>query len=164
MKQARPNIVDIEASGFGVYSYPIEVGLALSNGERYCNLIRPESDWTHWDDSAETVHGISRDTLFTYGKPIQTVADELNVLLQNQIVYSDGWVVDAPWLKLLFYKANRSLEFSISPLELILSEPQMEAWHQVKDELLLGSETKRHRASFDAQLIQDTYVKTALNR
>jgi len=162
VKQVKPNIVDIEASGFGADSYPIEVGVVLSNGDRYCSLICPESDWLHWDDSAEKVHHISRDTLFKYGKPIQIVADELNALLQNQTVYSDGWVVDSPWLKQLFYKANRPLKFSISPLEMILSESQMEVWHGVKETLLAGSESKRHRASFDAQLIQDTYVKTAL--
>lgn len=163
MKRAKPNIVDIEASGFGVDSYPIEVGVVLSNGERYCSLICPETDWVHWDESAEKVHHISRETLFKYGKPIQTVADELNELLQNQTVYSDGWVVDSPWLKQLFHKANKSLQFSISPLEMILTESQMDIWHQVKDDLLVGSENKRHRASFDAQLIQDTYVKTALS-
>ena len=35
----RPDIIDIEASGFGPDSYPIEIGVALSSGEKYCSLI-----------------------------------------------------------------------------------------------------------------------------
>ena len=45
---AGPLIIDVEASGFGPLSYPIEVGLALSAGEKYCSLILPAADWTHY--------------------------------------------------------------------------------------------------------------------
>ena len=37
-----PNIIDIEASGFAVQGYPIEIGIALASGGTYCTLIRPE--------------------------------------------------------------------------------------------------------------------------
>ncbi|MBN2866343.1 MAG: hypothetical protein JXK16_10080 [Thiotrichales bacterium] len=161
MKPKIPNIVDVEASGFGSDSYPIEVGVVLSNGERYCALIRPEADWVYWDESAEKTHKITRKCLLEHGKSVATVAKELNAFLQNMTVYSDGWVVDSPWLKQLFYRAKFSPTFSISPLEMILTEPQMNVWHSVKDNLMQGKETHRHRASYDAQLIQDTYVKTA---
>ena len=161
MKPYRPNIVDVEASGFGSDSYPIEVGVVLSNGERYCSLIRPEADWIYWDESAAHAHKISRESLFKYGKSVATVAQELNAFLENMTVYSDGWVVDSPWLKQLFFSANCPPTFSISPLEMILTEPQMAVWHEVKDSLMIGSEAHRHRASYDAQLIQDTYVKSA---
>jgi hypothetical protein len=40
MQPIRPNIIDIEASGFGVDSYPIEVGIVLSTGQKYCALIK----------------------------------------------------------------------------------------------------------------------------
>ena len=52
-----PTILDIEASGFGPGSYPIEVGLVLPDGDAWCSLIRPEPGWLHWDPSAEQVHG-----------------------------------------------------------------------------------------------------------
>ncbi len=45
-----PNIIDFEASGFGPHSYPIEIGVIRSNGDRYCSLILPADDWTFWDD------------------------------------------------------------------------------------------------------------------
>ena len=35
-----PAVLDIEASGFGVGSYPIEVGFVLPDGQSYCSLLR----------------------------------------------------------------------------------------------------------------------------
>jgi hypothetical protein len=52
------------------------------------------------------------------------------------------------------------MKFRISPLEMILSERQMELWHDTKDGLLSEVKKRRHRASFDAWLIQETYIKT----
>ena len=48
-----PLIIDVEASGFGGASYPIEIGVALDDGHKYCALILPEPEWTHWDAAAE---------------------------------------------------------------------------------------------------------------
>tara|TARA_E500000331_G_C17248663_1_gene710151 strand:+ start:892 stop:1038 length:147 start_codon:yes stop_codon:yes gene_type:complete len=42
-----PLIVDVEASGFVGDSYPIEIGLALEGGSKFCTLITPAPDWTH---------------------------------------------------------------------------------------------------------------------
>ena len=78
-----PIIIDIEASGFGSMSYPIEVGIALDDDTKYCSLILPASDWEHWDSDAEKVHRIARDILETYGNPIQQVAAHLNRLLEG---------------------------------------------------------------------------------
>jgi len=156
-----PNIIDVEASGFGGASYPIEIGVVLDNGERYCSLITPAQAWTFWKEEAEQVHHISREMLYKHGKPLEVVAEELNVFLSNQTVYSDGWVVDSPWVHLLFDTAHTPQKFKLSPLEMILTESQMEIWHETKDKLLQASEHKRHRASFDADIIQKTFVKTA---
>ena len=71
-----PTIIDIEASGFGSYSYPIEVGVVKYDGERYCALIKPEPDWDHWCDKAEAVHGISRDLLSEHGKSPRAIRVE----------------------------------------------------------------------------------------
>jgi len=155
-----PFIIDVEASGFGSSSYPIEVGVALANGEKYCTLIIPSHDWTHWDESAEKVHRISRDILETYGKPITEVADSLNALLEGATLYSDGWVVDKPWLTTLFYAAGKTMKFNVSPLEMILSEDQMAKWHETKDLVIEEMDLVRHRASYDAWIIQETFKKT----
>ncbi len=155
-----PLIIDVEASGFGGHSYPIEIGLALEDGRKFCTLILPAPDWTHWDEGAERVHRISRDILEAYGKPLEDVAAFLNELLHGKTVYSDGWVVDKPWLTTLFHVAGLDPEFQISPLEAILSEEQMAAWHETKDRVIDEMELKRHRASLDAVIIQETYKRT----
>ncbi len=156
----KPIIVDIEASGFGSMSYPIEVGIALEDDAKYCSLILPASDWEHWDSDAEKVHRIARDILETYGNPIQEVAAHLNRLLEGKTLYTDGWVVDKPWLTTLFAEAQMEMKFYVSDLEMILSEQQMARWHDTKDKILAEVKKHRHRASFDAWIIQETYKRT----
>lgn len=156
----RPNVIDFEASGLGRDSYPIEVGVVLSNGASYCSLIEPAADWRHWDAQAEQIHGITRDKLFSYGKPIATVAGELNRFLAEQTAYSDGWVVDKPWMSLLFCKSGFEPKFYLSALEMILKEAQMDLWSQVKAQVILDLALTRHRASADALIIQETFVRT----
>lgn len=156
----RPLIIDVEASGFGGTSYPIEIGVALDDGHKYCSLVYPEPGWTHWDADAERVHRIPRDILESYGKPVRSVAETLNELLATRTVYTDGWVVDKPWLATLFHAARVEMRFRVSPLEMILSEPQMQLWHEEKDRVVATLELSRHRASHDAWVIQETYSRT----
>ena len=155
-----PNIIDIEASGFGDESYPIEIGLVLNNGIKFCSLILPAKGWAHWSKDAEKVHQISREMLKKCGKPVTEVALTLNNILEGLTLYSDGWVVDKPWLIRLFTAASMEMKFSISPLEMILSEDQMNVWHETKNKIIIQHKIQRHRASNDAWLIQETYRKT----
>ena len=73
-----PTLLDIEASGFGRGSYPIEIGLARADGSRCAFLIQPAREWTHWDPKAELLHGISRARLVREGRPPVEVARWLN--------------------------------------------------------------------------------------
>ena len=159
-KVENPIIIDIEASGFGGMSYPIEVGIAMDKDSKYCALILPTPDWVHWDDEAEKAHRIARDVLETYGKPLREVATQLNQMLEGKTLYSDGWVVDKPWLTTLFHEAGLEIRFKVSPLEMILSEAQMERWHSTKYKVVEEMNMKRHRASYDAWIIQETYKRT----
>lgn len=155
-----PTIIDIEASGFGSSSYPIEVGVINQAGDRFCCLIKPQNDWLHWSEQAESLHGISRQVLHDRGQSVQIVCQQLNQFLSGQVVYSDGWVVDEPWLIKLFYAARVHMQFHLSALEMILNEAQMSLWHSTKDKLFLQMKGQRHRASSDAALIQNTFVTT----
>ncbi|MEE9355477.1 MAG: hypothetical protein V3U75_07785 [Methylococcaceae bacterium] len=155
-----PAIIDIEASGFGSQSYPIEIGLILSSGEKFCFLIKPAVDWIHWNNEAEKLHLIDQKMLKIHGDSLENVARSLNYILKNKVVYSDGWVVDQPWLIKLFHTAGILQQFMISPLESILSEAQMNIWHETKIEVLEQLNISRHRASNDAKIIQETYCRT----
>ncbi len=156
----RPFIIDIEASGFGADGYPIEIGVALDVGEQFCSLLRPPDAWSYWDEGAEKIHRVPRDILENYGRPLAEVADELNELLAGKTVYSDGWVVDKPWLSQVFDTTGIAQQFYISSLEMILTEPQMEIWHSTKDLVVEEMQLKRHRASYDALVIQEAYMRT----
>jgi len=161
MTQAfRPFIIDVEASGFGPLSYPIEIGVAAESGRRYSTLIKPVDEWTYWDKEAEKVHGITRDILTRHGKPIKEVAAKLNDLLDKRSVFSDGWVVDKPWITRLFAAARLPQFFTVSAIETILSEAQMAIWHETKNEFTQKNHLERHRASIDAYIIQETYIRT----
>jgi hypothetical protein len=155
-----PIIIDIEASGFGAQSYPIEIGVVLDDGRKYCSLIQPARGWTHWDQAAEAVHGITRATLLAHGRPVFEVAGTLNELLRGRTAYTDGWVVDRPWLDRLYESASMRCEFTLSSLEMILSEQQMDAWATTKQHLLAEQDEPRHRASYDALVVQETFQRT----
>ena len=144
----------------GSNSYPIEVGLALDPGQRYCSLIKPVDQWVHWDKQAESVHKISRDILTENGHQVTDVALKLNNLLENRVVYSDAWVVDNPWVIELYTAAKIDKTFTISALEMILTEKQMDLWVETRDSVVMDLGLERHRASNDAWIIQETYVRT----
>jgi hypothetical protein len=156
----RPFIIDVEASGFGPSGYPIEIGLAMESGRRYSTLIRPINEWVYWNEDAEKTHGITKEVLQRYGRPVKEVAAKLNDMLENGFVYSDGWVVDKPWVTQLFAAARLPQLFTVSAIETILSEDQMNIWHEVKDEFMQKNNLHRHRASIDAMIVQETYIRT----
>jgi hypothetical protein len=159
-KPACPTIVDIEASGFSSFSYPIEIGVITFNGERYCALIKPEVEWTHWCESAAKIHGISQALIKARGKSARQVCEELNVFLQGSVAYSDAWACDSPWLTQLFFAAKINPQFHLSPIENIATEEQLLLWDKAKITLQQKLNIQRHRASGDAYLIQQTYIET----
>ena len=152
-------MLDVEASGFGPRGYPIEVGVALEPGNRHNRLIRPEPGWTFWDPAAESVHGITLATLERHGRAPADVARELNALLAGRTVYTDAWVVDRPWLTLLFHAARVPQAFGLSPLEALLSDARLARWDDAKAEVRAELAVARHRASHDAWIVQETLVR-----
>ncbi|MEC9062740.1 MAG: hypothetical protein VYC55_14130, partial [Pseudomonadota bacterium] len=77
-KNTLPTIIDIEASGFGAASYPIEIGIVRYDGAKWCKLLRPFDSWVHWDRKAESLHGITQQMLQTRGEEPRKVCVELN--------------------------------------------------------------------------------------
>jgi hypothetical protein len=147
-------VLDIEASGFGRSSYPIEVGYALGDGRTHCTLVRPASHWTHWDSSAEQVHHITRDTLLQHGRSAFDVAQMLNRDLAGLTVYCDGWAHDYTWLATLFEEAGLSPHFHLESVARLLDEARLARLPQAQQQArtLLG--LNRHRASADARALQ----------
>ncbi|MCK0716425.1 hypothetical protein ACFO0U_09175 [Chromohalobacter sarecensis] len=156
-----PILLDIEASGFGRGSYPIEVGIARADGSTCAFLIQPLEEWTHWDPKAELLHGISRGRLHREGYPVIEVARWLNdELTADGIAYSDSWGYDNTWLSLLFHHAGMLPRFRLEALRRLLDESQLERWGAMKEVIIRERGIQRHRAGDDARLLQLTYQRT----
>ncbi|MDP2005654.1 MAG: hypothetical protein Q8K45_08250 [Rubrivivax sp.] len=149
-----PCVLDIEASGFGRSSYPIEVGYVLPDGRATCMLVRPAAEWTHWDAGAERVHGITRSVLATHGRDAREVALALNHDLHGQTVYCDGWAHDYTWLAALFEQAGFSPAFKLESVGALLDDEHLAQLDGARREALAELGLKRHRASNDARALQ----------
>lgn len=147
-------VLDLEASGFGRGSYPIEVGFVQPDGTSFCTLIQPEADWQHWDASAEALHGITRELLQRHGRAPAWVAEQLNQRLAGQVVYCDAWAHDYPWLARLYDAADRVPSFRLADLRALLSEDEVARWHPVLEQVRTEAALVRHRASADAKTLQ----------
>jgi hypothetical protein len=154
-----PACLDMEASGFGRDSYPIEVGFVLGDGRTWCTLIRPADGWTHWDPAAERLHGISRDVVLRHGREVGLVAAQLNHELAGQTLYCDGWAHDYAWLNRLFDAADAVPAFRLDSLRSRLDEVEADRWHGVKQQVASEMPAVRHRASTDAKLLQMTWQR-----
>lgn len=149
-----PTILDIEASGFGRGSYPIEIGFVLPDGRGWCTLVRPEPDWRHWDDGAQALHRIPRDLAQRHGRSAADVAHQLNDRLHGQTAYCDGWAHDYAWLARLYDAAELVPSFRLEHLMRLLDDDERARFDAVKRELAADVSPARHRASSDARLLQ----------
>ena len=154
-----PAFIDVEASGLGGKSYPIEVGLITSSGEMYCALLRPDPNWSYWDTAAESVHHITRPILEQHGKPLAEVAHTVNRLLRGQTVYTDAWGNDYPWLCKLFDAAEVPMLFKLESSRKLLDEAEAARWASVKQAVDNELRLERHRASSDARVLQLTLMR-----
>ena len=155
-----PIIMDIEASGFGVGSYPIEVGVIFADGSNYAALIKPQQEWTHWDSAAARCHGLSRQQLQQYGRSAHEVAEQLNRRLNGKTLYSDAWSHDSSWLDLLFDAVQLPRRFRLESVRALLPESQLACWNANKKAVMQQLQLPRHRALADAQVLQQTIVRT----
>jgi len=154
-----PCVLDIEASGFGRGSYPIEIGFVLPDGTAYCTLILPDETWTHWDGDAERMHGISRSLLQRHGRSAHEVALELNHRLAGRTVYCDNWAHDYAWLARLFESADTSPAFKLRHLRELMSEIGAEHFDETREIVARNLQLRRHRASSDARVLQLSVAK-----
>jgi len=147
-------VLDIEASGFGRNSYPIEIGYVLADGRARCTLIRPLPEWTHWDPGAEQVHHITRSTLLEHGRSPGEVTAMLNDDLAGQTVYCDAWAHDYAWLGALFDAAGRMPLFKLESVARLLDDGRLRQLQVAQQQAMSDLGLARHRASSDARALQ----------
>jgi hypothetical protein len=156
-----PIILDIEASGFGAGSYPVEIGYANASGHVWSAQVQPHADWLHWDKEAEKLHQQSRQSLEMHGQTAREIALHLNRVFEHQTVYTDGWYQDFVWLHALYEAAGLSPHFKLEDLSLTLTAEQKAIWHDTKQQVRDSMALQAHRASTDAKALQLTWIKTA---
>ncbi len=154
MQDQQPCVIDIEASGFGRHSYPIEVGYVRGDGQAWCSLVLPAEDWLHWDPQAEQVHGIARPMLLQHGRPAAEVARKLNEALGGRTVYCDGWAHDYAWLGLLFEEAGLVPRFKLESVNRLLDDARLARLDAERQQAFAALGIVRHRASSDARALQ----------
>lgn len=99
--------VDLEASGLGPGSWPIEVGLAKLHADGSISidvsLVRPHPTWdeTCWNLESAQVHNIPRATLDRAEDPAE-VALWVHHLIGDSLAVSDAPEFDGRWLAKLF--------------------------------------------------------------
>lgn len=113
-------IIDIEASGFGPDSYPIEIAYSNFNGSFSDSfLINPETavGWDHWDTSSEAVHGIRKEDLISKGVSVDEAVKRLNNALCGYHALSDNVYFDQDWMTALFNSTPEKPHFSMLSLQ-----------------------------------------------
>jgi hypothetical protein len=109
-----PAFLDIEASGLGVHSYPIEIGWAIPFGQESGFLIRPAVGWNFWSAIAEEFfHGISRDVLLRDGIPAEDAVTQIEAALVGREVYSEDPEQDRRWLEGLFQLTGHTCRIAV---------------------------------------------------
>lgn len=98
--------IDFEASSLAKASYPIEVGWVFEDGRSEGHLIRPAPSWIDWDEGAEAIHGISRETLVRDGVPHDVVARRMVDALSGHDLFASAPSWDGKWLSALLRAAG----------------------------------------------------------
>lgn len=148
-------LIDIEASGLGPESYPIEIAYSPREGEYESFLINPDTaaDWDSWDPMAETMHGIARADAVEEGQDVMFVARRLNEALGKGTLYSDGYDQDLGWITRLYDEVVFEPTFRLASLQGVL-ERYGTGLAAKYDELVAINETA-HRAEADLQRIRE---------
>ncbi|SMF60851.1 DNA polymerase III, epsilon subunit [Alteromonadaceae bacterium Bs31] len=153
-------IIDIEASGLHFTSYPIEVAVLLK-GESRSWLIKPEPSWQFWCNTAESMHGISRETLYKEGLPAVEVVAQLNKFLAGYAgdLYSDAHQWDADWLDKLYFAVKQQRPCFIASIYELLSSEQSQHFNDQKLELAALDRFRHHRAESDVWMLAEAFEK-----
>lgn len=141
--------IDLEASGLGAESYPIEVAwINDETGEQDSFLINPETaqGWVYWDEYAEEMHGIDREDLVCKGLDIRKACKRLNEKLKDKTLISDAFEFDLFWLSRLFEASGLQPSFRMAGLERILSKEQI-----IQFGFLAKAQFRKHRALNDVR-------------
>lgn len=119
-------ILDCEASGLHLDSYPIEIAWKHHKNSGWCDefLIEPHPTWNYWSEASAKIHNIRWEELKEAGISIGAASVRLNLnLSQFEKVYVTSVQYDTFWLDKLFETAKIKRKFRVlDVMELTLVE------------------------------------------
>jgi hypothetical protein len=159
--------LDIEASGLGSGTFPIEVAYASSIGDKSEYLIKPTIDWLNhgsWCSNAEhRIHKISRNMLIEEGVTVLDVANALNKALCGKLVLCNDLEYDGVWITHLFKAANIGVQFTLTDIRYLYEywgEDKANAFKKAYESLVPKT---CHRALPDAERFVQAFKLINLN-
>lgn len=160
IQETEPCIGDIEASGLGDRSYPIEVAWSSPDGVVHSWFVKPEHLWVYWDYEAEELHHIAYADLKQYGKPAREIAQMMNADLNGQVLYFDGGAFDRFWLDKLYEAADLKPSFTVGDFNELMASVGCNTADKrlaAEAETLRHIGDRRHRAWADVEFLQTYY-------
>lgn len=147
--------LDVEASGLGARSWPVEVGWAFDGGAPTAMLVRPRPEWSSdaWDPKAQALHGLDRERLEREGQDAREVCLAMNEALADAEVYSDAPDWDGFWLFRLFSAAGVRQRFSILDYGRMM-RPLVAGESEALFRRVARLAPRRHRAGDDARHLE----------
>jgi hypothetical protein len=151
--------IDIEASGLGAKSWPVEVGWALlGGGDAVGMLVLPDNSWSDdaWDSAAQRLHGLERALLERKGIAVREICSAMNAALADADVYSDAPDWDGFWLFRLFSAGGVKQAFTLRDYGRLV-RPLASGQEQDLLRRAVKLAPRRHRAAADALHLRTLY-------
>jgi len=167
-----PIFLDFEASSLSARSYPIEVAWSDHEGNIENHLINSNAypdNYDDWSESAQAIHGITRQHLAKNGEDPFCVAQRMNDALKHAQVFTTAPDFDGFWCRRLFAATKLDLTFEfghvetvlkkILPIEYWLSEKESGRTHISSLYRTAREQCKlpAHRASHDVAYLVECY-------
>lgn len=151
--------IDLEASGLGAKSWPVEVGWAFAEGDARGMLIRPDNSWSDdaWDPAAQRLHGLERAELERDGASAAAVCKAMNAALADAEVHSDAPDWDGFWLFRLFSAGGIKQAFALHDFGRLI-RPLAGAREPDLQQRAARIAPRRHRAAADALYLRSLYI------
>lgn len=106
--------VDVESSGLGEGTFPVEIAVSDDALHVRSWIVRPAPGWVPRDwQRVEAIHGLSWEEVLD-GTSVEIVAQELADAIGDRIAVSDAVNYDGEWIYELYRSAGRLVPFRIA--------------------------------------------------
>lgn len=147
-----PAFMTIEASGYTESSYPIALSWILLDGSYKSVFIKPEESWQEWDAGIESTIGKSQKDLLDMGESAVDVIQELDLDIEQGIIYVEDMSMMEIWLGALFDSMDRDIPFEIRSIFELFPQLDQDAFDEER-RFLVESNNMSMNSSEDQILV-----------